>query len=194
MLSFGLNNTNFDSVPLSMGEAYPVYDDAILRRARASGATTYRPPSNAPARQVATSPTLSFPGVASVPQSRNTVVPLSYGKSVPSGGGALSSLSNFLSTFSMGSPVGAQTAYDTRHPVNVANTQQRTVGSVDGSTNWIDRLKSVSSQVQDLIGSSGDASSTPQQVAYQEGPTGPNWLVIGGVVALAGAAYYVYTR
>lgn len=208
MLSFGNMGSAMDNAPLSFGSPVTVYDDAILRRARASGATTYRPPSNSQKR-AASSPTLSFPGIAAVPDSRNTVVPLTYGSSVPSGGGVLSTVGSFLSSFSMGSPANGQvyddailrnarasgaTTYDPRNPVNISNTPQSTVGNVDGSANWIDRIKSVSEQVQGLIGSTGDASrGQVQQVAYEQ-PAGPNWLLIGGVVALAGAAYYVSTR
>lgn len=210
MLSFGNIGSASNRAPLSFGTPVSAtYDDAILRRARASGATTYRPPASNQ-RQAAPSPTLSFPGVASVPPVTSSNAPLSYGTRPVSSGGFISSATDFLRDFSFGTPApspiyddaimrsaraSGATTYNPNSPASLANTPQSTVGNVDGSASWLDRLRTAGDAVQGLMGSLGDASGEAvQQVAYRDEPRGPNWLVVGGIVALAGAAYYAATR
>lgn len=163
---------------------------------------------------------------ASVPLSMGSTVPLSFGTSVPamsdpvyslaSGGLSygslaptpmpdprqptlLSSMSSFLNTFSLGTPVAAPTSpYDDaiiRQARQSGQTTyspyaapQVTTAQVDGSADWVSRMRDTLGGVLGMIGSSGDQAGV-QQVAYQE-PAGVNWPLILLALGAAGAVYY----
>lgn len=102
----------------SLGTSYPVYDDAIMRRARNAGQITYNP--YAPKTTVAAAPVLSFPGVAEVGSSYGAgrATNLTFGQpsvvAKPASGGLMTGFSNLMnSVFSLGTPVsGGSSVYD----------------------------------------------------------------------------------
>lgn len=185
----------------------PVYDDAILRAARATTSAKAAP-------STVTRPKLSFgslfPSTGAGTASGST---LSYGSSVPtvsskSSGGTFNFLSK-LGGLSLGTPVSssssapvyddailraARTASATVAPIPTVHTAQQ-----DGSSDALSTVGMMAKSIFSNMGSSGDGEIVPVSVVTSTGgsnsPLGginPLWIA-GGAVA-AGLLYYVASK
>jgi hypothetical protein len=150
-------------------------------------------------------PLLTFGGAPQAPDS-GTIQMFSGGgsfgssyKPVQNSGGIAGGVSNFLNSFSFGSPVQSSVAggrgSDPRAMGGGFQARQDAVtrtAQLDGSTGFISNLRDQLGGLLANMGSTGDAAPVAQPVAFGGSARGMDWQVIAGLVAVGGLAVYAY--